>query len=688
MKKSSCKNLNPYHSGVVIVLLLLLAISLSFIPPQSPIRSAKGNPSTLIVPSSQYPTIQSAINAAMQGDTILVSAGTYHENLVVTKTLNLVGASPANTIIDASASGAGINITAVSSVYVSGFTIKNTDIYNSGILVSASSNVTISGNIVIASAQTNGTYIVNSNSLTVKRNTFTGNLYGISILRGFGNLLQGNDVTGNRSGDIYIAASSGNRIVNNTVRASQSGLMLWNDAAGNVVARNLIANNTSEGIFLWNSLSAGNLFLENRIEFNRDAAMDTAGVNIQNSTLNRFYHNIFQNNSIPIFGVLNQGLTSNWWDNSTGLPLKTDPKIMFVDTNGNSRWDYNETVVYDTNNDGGTYDPLDTVITSIKGSPAPLSATLKTDPKIKFADANNDNVWERGEPVVYDSDTNNIFDPGEPAIAAVGGNYWRDYRGLDNGSHGFTGDGIGDTLIPTPCPNGGRPCSVSGPAGVDWYPLMTPWRPSNLNITISAKPLGGYPPLQISFTSSTNGGIAPYTYSWNFGDGSVSTQQNTTHTYSAKGNYIATLTVTDASTATGSNVIPITVLSPIGNLALQVLDEAMKPISGANVSLIITPPGQQRLSMLTNNHGNTTFAGIAVGSYLAQASSLGYQTATKNVTIAPGQTTSTQLVLTKVAAPNSFPWALLGVGVAAAFGAVAVFLVLKRRKRRSSRVRG
>jgi PKD repeat protein len=217
---------------------------------------------------------------------------------------------------------------------------------------------------------------------------------------------------------------------------------------------------------------------------------------------------------------------------------------------------------------------------------------------------------------------------------------------------------------------------------------MTPWRPSSLNITISARPIGGYPPLQISFTSSTNGGIAPYTYSWNFGDGSVSTQQNTTHTYPAKGNYLATVTVTDASSATGSNQIPITVLAPIGNLALRVVDELMKPILGANVSLLVTPAGQLRLSMLTNNLGNTTFAGIAAGSYLVQASSQGYQTATKNVTILPGQTTSTQLVLTKVVTPNSFPWALLGAGVAAAVGAVALFLVLKRRKRRSSRVRG
>ncbi len=661
----------------VTLLLTLLALTLTFSTPFLPY--AHNNPSTLSVPSAQYPTIQTAINAAAPGDTILVSPRTYPENLVITKSINLVGASPNNTIIDASGSGPGINITAASAVYISGFTIKNTGVFDSGILVAYSTNINILGNRVEASKQTNGTYIVNSNSSRVRGNTFTGNLYGVSVIGGFGNLIQGNNATGNPSGDIFILRSSGNKIVDNILRKSLTGLMLWNGAVGNIVARNLIANNTSEGIDIKNSPGAGNLFIENRIEFNRDVTNSAAGVSLNNSTLNRFYHNRILNNSIQVFGVNNPDITSNMWDNATGSPLKTDPKIMFVDTNNNGFWDFNETVVYDANNNG-RYDPGE-LTASANGIPPPPGTPLVPDPKIKFVDTNNDNTWERGEPVAYDSNNENIFEQGEPAISAVGGNFWSDYKGLDNGSHGFTGDGIGDTLIPTPCPTAGRPCSLASPSGVDWYPLMVPWQPSGLNITISASPLGGYPPLQVSFTGSASGGLPSYNYAWTFGDGSAITQQNPIHIYTAKGTYIAILTVTDASSATGSNQVSITVLAPVGNLALQVLDQDLKPIQGANVTMPVTPPGQPLRKALTNNLGIVAFTGLTVGSYLVQASSLGYQTTTKNVTVLLGQTTNERLVLARTTAPNNFPTALLGAAVALALGVLVVFFLLRRRKR-------
>jgi nitrous oxidase accessory protein len=40
-------------------------------------------------PSGSYKTIQSALNAAGSGDTIIVSAGTYYENIAVDKSVTL-----------------------------------------------------------------------------------------------------------------------------------------------------------------------------------------------------------------------------------------------------------------------------------------------------------------------------------------------------------------------------------------------------------------------------------------------------------------------------------------------------------------------------------------------------------------------------------------------------------------------
>jgi len=49
----------------------------------------------------------------------------------------------------------------------------------------------------------------------------------------------------------------------------------------------------------------------------------------------------------------------------------------------------------------------------------------------------------------------------------------------------------------------------------------------------------------ISFTGSVAGGIDPYSWEWNFGDGESAFVQNPTHTYSIPGDYTVTLLVSD-----------------------------------------------------------------------------------------------------------------------------------------------
>jgi len=63
------------------------------------ISPAKVLPATIIVPDI-YPTIQAAINAASAGDTIYVRNGTYYENVVVNKTISLIGENKNTTVVD------------------------------------------------------------------------------------------------------------------------------------------------------------------------------------------------------------------------------------------------------------------------------------------------------------------------------------------------------------------------------------------------------------------------------------------------------------------------------------------------------------------------------------------------------------------------------------------------------------
>jgi PKD repeat protein len=50
----------------------------------------------------------------------------------------------------------------------------------------------------------------------------------------------------------------------------------------------------------------------------------------------------------------------------------------------------------------------------------------------------------------------------------------------------------------------------------------------------------------VTFTDETTGGVTPYFYSWDFGDGTSSTDMNPVHTYSSAGTFTVTLEVTDS----------------------------------------------------------------------------------------------------------------------------------------------
>lgn len=95
----------------------------------------------------------------------------------------------------------------------------------------------------------------------------------------------------------------------------------------------------------------------------------------------------------------------------------------------------------------------------------------------------------------------------------------------------------------------------------------------------SASPAAGLAPLTVNFTGSASGGTPPYAYGWDFGDGGSSTAPNSSHTYTAIGNYSATLTVTDANSGSAVSSVAITVTS-VSAFSLSLSSQTGAPAPG------------------------------------------------------------------------------------------------------------
>jgi len=452
------------------------------------IHSVGAIPTTIIVPDN-YPTIQGAINAASDGDTIFVKNGTYAGSLSVDKALTLVGENKNSTIINGAN---GILASFVNNVTVSGFTIQCPS-SNYGIRLHKSSNNNVSGNVFVncglrvgysngnivednlvngkpliyledksdliinhdagqallvncdrilvenlSLSQTDaGIQLWNTNNSNIANNSITNSTSGIEVLSSSNsNNIHGNNVLANSYCGIYLFQSSNNTIVaNNAMNNAECGIEL-DTSSGNAVSGNNISGNYGIGLLLWDGSSS------NRIEGNNITENASDGI-----VLWGYYprENTISGNDIK--------------NNSRGIRLGP-----YIDDN----------IIVGNNISESKY--------------SAFWIDEASDNRIF-----HNNVLNNNAPVYIEGPSFNTWDDGYPS----GGNYWSpSYTGTDLFNGPFQNiagsDGIGDSHY------------IIDAYNLDHYPLMNPYgSPPSLtyNLTIIMT-LGG----------TTNPASGTYTY--------------------------------------------------------------------------------------------------------------------------------------------------------------------------------
>lgn len=152
--------------------------------------------------------IQGLIDNATAGDTIYIPSGTYYENIVIDKSINLVGEDKNTTIIDGSESWDVVHVTA-NWVNLSGFTIRN-------------------------------------------------GRYGVLIHSNY-NTIMGNNISSNNWAGIEIYSKEKNNIIDNTISLNNRSGIYFVDSSSTNINGNIITSNRDYGICLWGNLSGNNI---------------------------------------------------------------------------------------------------------------------------------------------------------------------------------------------------------------------------------------------------------------------------------------------------------------------------------------------------------------------------------------------------------------------------------------------
>ena len=436
--------MNIYY---VIPLLMVLLLPLSLV---YPVYSSN----SYTVPGD-FLSIQEAINSVGEGSVIYIEPGVYYENLIVNKSVSLIGTRYSEVVIDGNMSDNVIEVYA-ENVVINNLTIRNTgDVSHSIGVYIGSSSVTIAR--CIFDNLHRGIYTPGGTNITVYRNRFDKFTFGILFTGNSHN----NNITGNIfQGPSYMAV----RLLGNYDDIVRDN-MFYNSALDIPSSYNLIVENNTvndEPLLYYENMDGG--YISGRVgEVIINYCTD---ITVDNVTVENSYYGVYISHSDNISVVessFKHDFSGIYIDRSSNITIESN----YIDSNNGLGIfiykTYNSSILDNMIVKGGTGIFLsrssDNLVmnNTVYDNKYGISIFESMNNLIYHNDFIDNNIQVR---FLDDENYTNIWDNGYPD----GGNFWSDYTGVDEYSgenQDISGsDGIGD-----------EPYTINE-YNVDHYPLM------------------------------------------------------------------------------------------------------------------------------------------------------------------------------------------------------------------------
>jgi parallel beta-helix repeat protein len=222
-------------------LILFFTLMFSVFTVFSYVESSEAGGNTIYVDDSggkEYRSIQAAIDAASDGDTIFVYNGTYYEHIIVNKKISLIGENKDTAILDGNYEEKTIMNVIADNVTIQKFTLKNCSKRQDDTAgIKTFSNCSISNCIFLNNDL--GIYIYSKRNNSISGCDFSTNYFGILNTNSNHNTITNCNFFSNKIQGIALNVNSNyNKIINCSFYDNDDGLWLFNANS------NLISNCT------------------------------------------------------------------------------------------------------------------------------------------------------------------------------------------------------------------------------------------------------------------------------------------------------------------------------------------------------------------------------------------------------------------------------------------------------------